>query len=111
MQQLASGAALNDGDAGSHNNRAWLEQAVPDHDPGAASGGGRVRVRPHALAEHAPALVGPLPLTTVGDECSSLGELLGPGHHAVAAASIRYGIRLLRAPRQTCYMLWQFCCI
>ena len=55
----------------SSNTTAWTQRAFPSAKPShadAASGGGSqlVAVQPQALDEHAPALVGPLPLTAAG---------------------------------------------
>jgi hypothetical protein len=67
--------------------RAWAQRALPPPGPGDEHG--LVRVRPHALDEHAPALAGPLPVGAGG----------GASARVVAAGDAAVGLACLaRAP-------------
>ena len=46
--------------------RAWVQRALPSYSPPSSRGGAIVRIRPHALDEHSPALAGPLPMLVPG---------------------------------------------
>lgn len=62
---LQSSAAATGSSSSSSEARAWVQRALPP-DSSSSSSKSIVRVRPHALDEHSPALAGPLPLLIPG---------------------------------------------
>lgn len=109
MEELQEAREPSEGGAAalvSHaNTSAWLTRALPAAPrrqlPGGGGGGRLLAVQPHALDEHVPALVGPLPLAVAGEaaaephsDASSLMEFSDPGDRFVGLALLRRALGL-----------------
>ena len=83
--------------SGSSEARAWVQRALPSSPSPSSS---ILRIRPHALDEHSPALAGPLPLIVPGSGSGSGrgksgGEKVASTHHLCPPGDAAAGLALL----------------
>ncbi|KAK9817682.1 hypothetical protein WJX72_000600 [[Myrmecia] bisecta] len=100
-EQLVASCSQSEDIAHSLTTEAWLQQVFPSPLPAPRHNGERpasarasvVTVRPHALEEHAPALVGPLPIQAPDGDVASVLELVGEEDEdpIVGLTALRYG--------------------